>query len=110
MPVTGADVAAFLGAGDDEALKTQAGLAVDIIYALSWGYTRGNGFIKTDPEDPAGDPCPELAAVIVAAAARLVANPEQIVSGVGSVQMGGGFAGWTLAEQFVLNRYRVRAQ
>lgn len=57
-----------------------------------------------------GEPNDELAAVITTAAARLLANPEQVDSGVGSTWTRGSFQGWTLAELFVLNRYRVRAQ
>ncbi len=43
------------------------------------------------------------------ATARLLANPEQIATGVGSVQIHGGFKGFNLAELAVLNRYRKRA-
>jgi len=50
-----------------------------------------------------------VAAVIITATARLLANPEQLDSTVGGVRTGGGFAGWSLAESFVLNRYRRRA-
>lgn len=64
-------------------------------------YTRGGGFTP--------DPNPELEAVIVTATARLLANPEQIATGVGSVQIHGGFKGFNLAELAVLNRYRKRA-
>ena len=46
---------------------------------------------------------------IITATARLVANPEQLGTTVGSVTVNGGFNGWTLAELFVLNRYRRRA-
>ncbi|MGP4054407.1 hypothetical protein ACTWP6_06215 [Mycobacterium sp. 4D054] len=101
--VTGADVAAFLGASDDTALMAQAGDHAAIITALARSYTRGRGFVGADPAE-------DIAAVIVTATARLVANPEQIATDYGSVSLRGGWQGWNLAEQIVLNRYRVRAQ
>ena len=100
---TGADIAAFLGQGDDEQLVALAGQHVTIITAMARAFTRGNGFVDAEPND-------ELAAVIITAAARLVANPEQLATTTGSVTVNGGFTGWTLAELFVLNRYRKRAQ
>ncbi len=101
--VDGIDVADFLGLSDDTTLVAQAGEAATVITALAKSYTRGNGFDET------GDPLEDVAAVITTAAARLVANPEQIDSAVGGVRTGKGFAGWSLAETFVLNRYRKRA-
>ncbi|PND58129.1 hypothetical protein CRM90_09080 [Mycobacterium sp. ENV421] len=101
--VTGQDVADFLGAGDDSTLVTLAGEHVAIMTALARSYTRGRGFAGTDPAD-------DIAAVITTATARLVANPEQLSSDIGAVSLRGGWQGWNLAEQIVLNRYRVRAQ
>ncbi|OMC09227.1 hypothetical protein [Mycolicibacterium fortuitum] len=102
--VTGADVAAFLGQGDGDAPAVAlAGQHVQIVTAMARAYTRGRGFNGAEPNA-------EIAAVITTATARLVANPEQIPTTVGSVDIRGGFTGWTLAELFVLNRYRVRAQ
>lgn len=98
--VTGQDVADFLGQGDDEQLVALAGQSVTIITAMARAYTRGNGFTDFGPND-------EIAAVITAATARLVANPEQLRVTIGGVQTD-GFQGWTLAELFVLNRYRAR--
>ena len=63
---------------------------------------RGRGFDDDEPND-------ELAAVITTASARLVANPEQIPTTIGSVEIRGAFNGFSLAETFVLNRYRKRA-
>ncbi len=103
MAVSGADVAAFLGQGDDTTLVALAGQHAAIITALARAYTRGNGFTDAEPND-------EITAVITTATARLVANPEQIATTTGSVAVNGGFTGWTLAELFVLNRYRKRAQ
>lgn len=104
MPaITGADVAAFLGQGDDTTLVALAGQHVTIVTAMARAYTRDNGFTGNEPAD-------DIAAVITTATARLVANPEQIATTTGSVAVNGGFTGWTLAELFVLNRYRKRAQ
>jgi len=100
--VTGQDVADFLGQGDDTELVALAGQSVTIITALARSYTRGGGFSNGNPAD-------DLAAVITTATARLVANPEQLRVTVGGVQTD-GFQGWTLAELFVLNRYRRRTR
>lgn len=102
MPVTGQDVADFLGQGTDVSLVALAGEVVPVITAMVKAYTRARGFT-------AGEPNEELSAVITTASARMVANPEQIPSKVGSVEFGGGFQGFTLAETFVLNRYRRTA-
>lgn len=99
----GQAVAAFLGQGDDATLVALAGQHADIVTAMAQAYTRGGGFTNGDPND-------EISAVITTAAARLVANPEQIATTTGSVAVNGGFSGWTLAELFVLNRYRKKAQ
>lgn len=101
MP-SGQSVADFLGQGDDPALVAMATDIVPIITAMVRSYTRGRGF-------DAGEPNDELAAVITCAAARMIGNPEQIQYKVGTVEMRGGFQGWTLPETFVLNRYRVTA-
>lgn len=103
MAVTGQDVADFLGRGTDTTLVALAEQAAPIITAMAQAYTRDRGFTGTDPNE-------QIAAVITTATARLVANPEQIPTDVGSVSIRGGFTGWTLAELFVLNRFRVRAQ
>lgn len=96
------DVAAFLGQGDNQQLVALAGQGLPVITAMARAYTRGRGFTGTEPND-------EIAAVITTATARLIANPEQIRSVVGNVQVLDGFNGWTLPELFVLNRYRVRS-
>ncbi|SBS76247.1 conserved hypothetical protein [uncultured Mycobacterium sp.] len=100
--VTGQDVADFLGLGSDATVVALAGEVAPVISAMVRSYVRGRGF-------DAGEPNDELAAVITTASARMVANPEQIQSKVGSVEIRGGFQGWTLAETFVLNRYRRTA-
>lgn len=103
MPaVTGETVAAFLGEGTDTTLVALAEQHAAIVTAMARAYTRGNGFTGAEPND-------EITAVITTATARLVANPEQINTTTGSVAVAGGFSGWTLAELFVLNRYRRKA-
>jgi len=79
---------------------------VPIVTTMAKAYTRGRGFTSGEPND-------EIAAVITTAAARLAANAEQLArKKVDDVEyeytLRGSF-GWTLAEQIVLNRYRVTA-
>ncbi|TSE00661.1 hypothetical protein FOS14_06420 [Skermania sp. ID1734] len=102
--VTGEQVADFLGQGTNDSLIALAEQAAPIVTVMVKAYTRGNGF------DTRGEPNDELAAVITTATARLVANPEQLDQTIGSVGVRGAFQGWNLAETFVLNRYRKRAQ
>lgn len=102
MAVTGQDVADFLGQGTDTTLVALAGEVVPVISAMVTAYTRQRGFLD-------GEPNGELAAVITTASARMVANPEQLPTRVGSVEIRAGFQGFSLAELFVLNRYRKRA-
>lgn len=108
--VTGQDVADFLGQGDDDSLVALAGEHVGIVTAMAYAYTRGRGFtVVTGQPMVNAEPAEDVAAVIVTATARLLANPEQLARDVGSVSLRGGFTGWSLAETFVLNRYRRRA-
>lgn len=100
--VTGAQVAAFLGQSDDVQLVALADQAAQVVTAMARAYTRDEGFAGAEPND-------QIAAVITTAAARLVANPEQLATDVGSVSVRGGFTGWSLAELFVLNRFRRRS-
>ncbi len=97
------DVADFLGQGDDATVVALAGEHLPIVTAMARAYTRGNGFTGLTPND-------DVAAVLVTATARLMANPEQIEARTGEVFIRGGFTGWSLAETFVLNRYRARAR
>lgn len=101
MP-TPQDVAAFLGQGDDDTVLALAGESLPIITAMAQAYTRGNGFTTGEPNE-------EIAAVITTATARLMGNPDQTQYRVGDVSYQSSFTGWTLAETFVLNRYRKRA-
>jgi len=102
MEPFGLDVAAFLGRGDDATLVALADEHLPIVTAMVRSYTRDRGFTGTSPAD-------DIRAVIVCATARLMANPEQLGYQRGSVSLAGGFTGWSLAETFVLNRYRKRA-
>ncbi|CAA0120925.1 Uncharacterised protein [Mycolicibacterium vanbaalenii] len=102
MAVTGQDVADFLGQGSDTTLVALAGEVVPVITAMVRAYTRGRGFTDDEPNG-------ELAAVITTGSARMVGNPEQLHTRVGSVEIRAGFNGFSLAETFVLNRYRKRA-
>jgi len=102
MEPIGLDVAAFLGQGGDATLVALADEHLPIITAMVRSYTRDRGFTGTSPAD-------DIRAVIVCATARMLTNPEQTRSVVGSVQTFEGFTGWSLAETCVLNRYRRRA-
>lgn len=79
---------------------------VPLVTVMARAYTRGRGF-----ED--GEANGELAAVITTASARLAANPTGLMSKrVDDVEYRYSLASsfsWTLAEQAVLNRYRVTA-
>lgn len=104
MPTpSGQAVADFLGQGDDDTFVALAVEHVPIVTAMARAYTRGGGFHDD------GDPFDGVAAVITTATARLLANPEQITVSVGGTRVGEGFQGWSLAETFVLNRYRKRS-
>lgn len=100
---TPADVAAFLGKGNDARTTALAEAHLTVIMGLASGYTRGQGFAGEIPAD--------LAAVLIAATARYVANPqgtEMETAGPMTIRKG-SFKGWTLAELSVLDRYRKRA-
>lgn len=80
---------------------------VPLVTTMAKAYTRGRGFNGNEPNA-------EIAAVITTASARLSANGTGLMSKkVDDVEYQYSLAssfGWTLAELFVLNRYRVRAQ
>jgi len=100
--VTGQRVADFLGGGADANLVTLAGSHAEVVTQMCRAYTRDVGFHD-------GVPNADIASVIVTAAARLVANPEQLPTDVGGVSIRGAFNGFTLTERLVLNRYRKQA-
>lgn len=85
----------------------QGAQALATINQLASAYCRGVGFT-------AGVPNADISAVILAAAARLLAHPRQLAVdetvGPDSASFPrGGFAGFSLIETIVLNRYRVTA-
>lgn len=96
---SGERIAEFLDAPDDDRLIALATVHVGVITQFARVYARGNGFFVQGLEA-------ELEAVVVAATARLVSNPEQLSITVGNVTKSNGFKGWTLAERIVLNQYR----
>lgn len=103
------DAATLQGFMPDEALTVdQATVALESAAALIEGYTRGNHVHPLT-----GDHRPGVNTVILTVAARIAANPGQIVArdqaGSFSRHRGQGFSGFTLAELAVLNRYRKRA-
>lgn len=73
---------------------------------MAQAYTRDVGWT-------AGVPNADIAAVILTAAARLVANPSQLLTdqttGPESASFRTAWTGWTVPELYCLNRYRVRA-
>jgi hypothetical protein len=79
---------------------------IPIITTMAKSYTRGHGFDGNEPNT-------ELAAVITAAAARLASNTKQLrfaqTAGPYVQDFRSAFDGWTVAEMYVLNRYRKRA-
>lgn len=92
---------------DDQLSDELAALAVESASALVDAYTRGRHL------DRHGNPRPGITTVVLTVAARIGANPGQVSrqdqAGNFSSRRGAGFAGFTLAEQAVLNRYRKRA-
>lgn len=102
--VLGVDVAKFLGQADNPEVIELANHHLPIIWEMAKAYTRGGGFSAGPYVQDS------IASVIIAATARLVANPEQLRYQAGSVQISDSFRGWTLAENYVLNRYRRRAR
>lgn len=104
-PPVGQDIGDFLGRGDDAPFISLAGEHLPIVIAMVRGYTRGAGF------DGTGNVTEDLAAVITTATARLATNPEGVrqYSLADYSESRAVFQGWTLAETFVLNRYRKRA-
>jgi hypothetical protein len=84
----------------------QASAVLGIVTSMAKSYVRGQGFSGGVPND-------ELAAVILTAAARLLSNPRGLLidetEGPSSVSYRSAFTGWTVAELFVLNRFRVRS-
>ncbi len=101
-----ADVTALL----DDA-PGNAATVVALVTTLARSYTRGNGF--TPDGEGVEQPNDEIAAVITTASVRLAANSSQLPNAFTKAELTldtrSGFAGWSVAELAVLNRYRVRA-
>lgn len=102
--MTADELVTFTGTGT----VVQAAESLATIEAMVEGYCRGKH------RDDLGNMRPGVENVINSAAARLLGNPSQIawkeqVGAVSSSRMG-GFAGFSLGELAILNRYRVRSQ
>jgi hypothetical protein len=110
LPVTAADVTAFLGRSEEPALVTLASEHVGVMAEMVNAYVRGHGPTRTglglgELSFPA-----DLRAVVITATARLVNNPTQLESeAADGYSARGRFEGFSLAEQAVLHRYRRRA-
>lgn len=99
-----AEVASFLGVSGDNQVMVLAEPHLRHVTAMARSRTRGQGF-----DAPNHKVAEDLAAVIVAATARQLGNPEQdrrVAYGDYSVVPQ---TGWSLVEQAVLNRYRRMA-
>lgn len=103
MNVLPADVAAFLGRGQDTTVLALAEAHLPLVTTFVRAYVRGNGFTLTEPND-------DLAAVITTATARLVVNPEQAqrVQVADYAETPAILNGFTLPELAVLHLYRRR--
>lgn len=102
--LTAADVAEFLGQGDDEQIIALAGAHLPVVTTFVKAYVRGNGFAGGVPND-------DLATVIKTATARLTVNPEQNkrISVDDYAQTFTTLDGFTLPELAVLHLYRRRS-
>ena len=101
----GARVKKFLA--DSTITDDTAQMAWDTALGLLDGYTRGNHINRQ------GVLRPDLVPVCLTIAARIAANPHQVMvrdaAGSFNRTRGVGFQGMTLTEQIILNRYRKRA-
>ena len=99
------DVLAFLGWAATPVNTSQATAHLRLVSQTAQSYTRGKGFSAD------GLSCSSaIAQVIISATARSLPNPGQAYKLVaGSMEATPNrFEGFTLAEQYVLNGYRVR--
>lgn len=103
MAVTAAQVAAFLGQGDDSETVALAGVHLPIVTVFVKAYVRGNGFTADVPNA-------DLSAVITTATARLVVNPERVARNQidDYSETPAMLDGFTLPELAVLHLYRRR--
>ena len=102
-----ANVAKLLGIEQrDTELFSVVTSSAEIVTMMVYGYTRGRGFTVID-----GVATPvqaDLIAVITAATSRLAANPSGLRYRAGTETVSDAFNGWTLAERYILDRYRKR--
>lgn len=107
MTPTVDDLVALADQKDTPRLREQARLQLTTAEGMVTAYCRGR------ERDRRGEYRPGVGEVVLSLSGRLLANPQQIQvrEQVGSVSMlrGEVEVGFTLAEQFVLNRYRKRA-
>ena len=103
MNITNIDLLKWLGqdTSNPEA-QAQAQQAITTVSAMVAAYCRGKHEVDGTVQEGVNE-------VVLTAASRLFANPEQIPYDSGAVSMRGGFVGFTLVELPVLNRYRKRA-
>ena len=105
MAVTATDLVKWLSQDTaDATLMAQALQAVTMAEAMVDAYTRGQ-HLKADGITTR----PGIDAVVLMASARMLANPEGLRYATGVVTFNEAFAGFTLAERIVLDRYRKRA-
>ncbi len=102
--VTATELGAFVGRTVNTA---QAESVIGVVTSLARSYTRGAGFTDDEPNG-------EIASVILSASARMLSNTAQLDTddtyGPQRRAIRGAFTGWTVAESFCLNRYRVTAR
>ncbi len=101
------DLAAFLGPSAPEVDSTQAAALIAYVAQLVSAATRGVGFT-------AGVPNADLWQLILGATARVYAHPRQLpmseTAGEESADFRQGFGGFSVAEMYVIKRYRKMAE
>lgn len=107
MQPTAGDLQAFLLDGAAQPDTEQAEQALGMAGAYVLAYTRGRG------KDAGGRWREGVGEVVMSVAARIAANPSFVQwrnqAGSFAVHRSEGFTGFSLAELFVLNRYRKTA-
>lgn len=102
---TGADVAGFLGRGQDTVFVAQCANVASLVRSMAESYTRGRGFEEDDvvPND--------VFAALLSRSARMAVNPLSYQSDVvDQTSASDRYAGdWNLGEQRILDRYRRKS-
>lgn len=97
----------FIEGGPQPATVNQGITALEVASAMVLAYTRGAG------KDHTGNWREGVGEVVLSLAARILGNPSGVSwrnqAGSFSQHRGEGVKGFTLAEQYILNRYRKRA-